>query len=437
MFHCRLLILLVTLMALSGRADESTDVTTLANLRGVFLAFLNYDGSKVLVQMRSGKIGLWDVASGKAVAGDLGSMQMKGNVFMAPGGTVFAAGYEEGGVRVFDATSAIAISPLLEMALINQWTNQMSCSPDLHTLLAFDADCRAQVFDIKSGRHLAQIAQTSEPVQVSETGMRCQFSDDGESCFILDPSGTLIRYSTADWKAAGKPMKHPSPEGYWYDFSLSRDGKFAITCSWPGENGPKGHLQLWDVQTAEPIGKRLEAQNGMGGRFLPGGKRLLVTPARGLAAVYELPGLKRLFDLPKHDEVESPSVRSTRDGQWLLTWGNSMLRLSDSFTGKVEGIQGSKAQVSKVMVSPDSKHCYAVYDNTAFFLDRQYDHYVMKLSLPKLNTVGTIRILDTLKSVDLSPDGSRLLIQQGWDDREQLRVFDAATMKEIMSPEAN
>jgi WD40 repeat protein len=437
MLHCRPLILLATMMVAFTPANENTGVTALTKLRGVSLAFLNHDGSKVVVQMRGGKIGLWDVTSGKAVAGDLGSMKMQGTVSMAPGGKIFAAGFAEGGVRIFDASSAVAISPLLKVALIEQYTNHVEFSPDLHTLLAFDADKRANVFDIESGRQLAQIAQASEPVEGSESGMQCQFSKDGKSCFILDPRGTLIRYNTADWKTVGKPMTHPNPAGYWYDFKLSRDGKFAITSDGPGENGPKGYLQLWDVQTTEPIGKSLEARNGLGGRFLPGGKRLLVTPSRGLAAVYELPGLERLFDLPKHDDVEGPSVRSTRDNQWFLTWGNSTLRVSDAFTGKVAGMQSSKAQVSNVLVSPDSKHCYAVYDNTAFFLDRQYDHYVMKRSLPKLNTVGTIRILDTLGSVSLSPDGSRLLIQQGWDDREQLRVFDAATMQEILPPQAD
>jgi hypothetical protein len=125
-------------------------------------------------------------------------------------------------------------------------------------------------------------------------------------------------------------------------------------------------------------------------------------------------------------------VTGTRDGQWLLTSGNAMLHVCDALTGKVEGFNSNKALVSNVLLSPDSRHCYVMYDNTAFFQERYHDHYVMKLSLPQLKTMASIRILDTLGSIELSPDGSRLLIIQGWNDREQVRIFDAGTLQEIL-----
>ncbi len=418
-------------MAAFALADEGTGTKSLANLHGVWRALLNHDGSKVLVQLREGEVGLWDVASGRPVTGDIGAMKVRGDVLMAPGATRFAAGFQDGTVRVFDASSEKAVSPELKVALLENGMDLMKFSPDLRTLVVFDADQRANVFDIESGRELALITPTSAQ-EANDDSMRCQFSNDGKSCFILEAGGTLVRYSTSDWKAAGKSMTHPNRDGYWFAFDLSRDGKYAITSDGPGENGPEGYLQLWDLQKEEPIGEALKAQNGLSGWFLPGGKRLLVTPSLGLAAVYGLPGLGRLFDLPRHDDVEGPRVTGTRDGQWLLTSGNAMLHVCDALTGKVEGFNSNKALVSNVLLSPDSRHCYVMYDNTAFFQERYHDHYVMKLSLPQLKTMASIRILDTLGSIELSPDGSRLLIIQGWNDREQVRIFDAGTLQEIL-----
>jgi hypothetical protein len=60
-------------------------------------------------------------------------------------------------------------------------------------------------------------------------------------------------------------MTHPNRDGYWFAFDLSRDGKYAITSDGPGENGPEGYLQLWDLQKEEPIGEALKAQNGLSG----------------------------------------------------------------------------------------------------------------------------------------------------------------------------
>lgn len=425
MFPCRPLILLITLMTAFAHADKSTDTTPLANLRDIWRAFFNHDGSRVLVQLRGGEAGLWDVASGRHVTGDIGAMKVRGDVLMAPGATRFAAGFQDGTVRVFDASSAKAISPELKVVRVESGMDPMKFSPDLRTLVVFDADQRANVFDVESGRELAQIAPTSAQ-EANEDSRRCQFSNDGKSFFILDTGGTLVRYNTSDWKAAGKPMTHPNRDGYWFAFDLSRDGKYALTSDGPGENGPKGYLQLWDLQKEEPIGEALKAQNGLSGRFLPGGKRLLITPSRGLAAVYGLPGLGRLFDLPRHDDVEGPRVTGTRDGQWLLTSGNAMLHVCDALTGKVEGFNSNKTLVSNVLVFPDSKHCYAVYNNTAF--EYHADYYVMKLGLPKLKTEASIRILSLVEHVELSPDGSRLLTMQG----DQLRVFDAATLQEIL-----
>jgi hypothetical protein len=53
------------------------------------------------------------------------------------------------------------------------------------------------------------------------------------------------------------------------------------------------------------------------------------------------------------------------------------------------------------------------------------------MSFPKLKITNSFRILDYVLSASLSPDGKRLMIQQGTTDQERLLFFDAATLKTL------
>jgi hypothetical protein len=75
------------------------------------------------------------------------------------------------------------------------------------------------------------------------------------------------------------------------------------------------------------------------------------------------------------------------------------------------------------MATPDSPSCFVVFDNTAFLLQGHHDYYIMKMSLSELNITASLRILDYLLSASLSPDGKRLMIQQGTTDQEWLPFF--------------
>ena len=118
--------------------------------------------------------------------------------------------------------------------------------------------------------------------------------------------------------------------------------------------------------------------------------------------------------------------------KWILSWGSD--RRLDSFdaaSGKLANNHLSSAVISKVLMAPDSASSYALFDNTAFLLQGHHDYYVMKMSLPELEITHSLRVLDYVLSVALSPDGKRLMIQQGTTDQERLRFFDAATLQPL------
>lgn len=430
LFHVCQASLLLGMFAWLGQAGAAED-QRLADLRGVWQARCNGDGSRVLVRMRRGELGLWDAESGRAVKGDLEQVTMKLPYFVEPTGRRFVASVGEGAVRVFDMTTGMAISPPIAIELLETERGSPAFSPDLSQVLLFDQKQQAQVFEVKSGQRIARLTLEKPNEDYDESGLAAKFAKDRPVCFVITNQGVLRRYDATTWKLAGEPMTHPNREGWHFSFNLSEDGQHAVTSDGPGENGPKGYLQLWDTQTSRPLGQALEATNGVSGRFLPSGKRLVVSPARGRAGVHEVPSLKRLFDLPEHDDVEGPKMKATPDGKGIFTWGYSgSVIFSDATTGKHLGSSSNRALLKDVLVTPDSKRAFLVYDNTAFLLQQHYDQYVIQVSLPDFEVKNSLRILGYLASVDLSPEGSRLIVIEGVTGKEQVRLFDATTLKE-------
>jgi WD40 repeat protein len=302
-------------------------------------------------------------------------------------------------------------------------------SPDGNTLLLF-SDKDAAVFESRSGKRIATIS-LGEAVSEEATGS-AHFAAAGSQCFLMDGSGIVTRYDTRDWKPAGAPMRHPKAESaYDLGFSVSDDGKWIATYDAPGENGPKSNLQVWDVTTNMAVGKPLTATNGMAGHFI-GNNRLLVLPARGEARVHELPSMKIAYPLRRHDDIEGPNTEISPDRKWILVWGSDRwLDLVDAASGKLVHNYQGPARISKVLMMPDSSGCYVVFDNSAFMTQNHHDHYVIKLGFPELAILKTFRILDFVLDVFLSPDGKRIMVQQGGSDRERLVFLNADTLQPI------
>lgn len=423
----RFLFCLISLGGLSvTRASWAEKV---GDLRGVEQASFNHDGSRVIVRQRKGEVGIWEVPGGALVAGDLGPNAAADGYVLSADGKLVVVGFKDGHTRAFNAATAKAISPMLDIPLKGQLQPAAVFSPDGAALLVF-AEKEAAVFNLPSGKRIATLPLEAGPNEdASGSGT---FAAGGDQCFVMDGAGSVTRYDTKDWKAMGKPMHHPAAESaYDFFFSVSDDGKYLATFDGAGENGPKGQLQVWDAPASKPLGKPLIAVNGLSGRFI-GPNRILATPGRGDATVRDLPSMKVAYSLRPHDDVDGPSAETSQDGKWILAWGrDKRFDLFDAATGKLASNHGGSATISKVMMTPDSSGCYVLFDNSAFLLQNHYDNYVIKLTFPELKITESLRILDFVLGSSLSPDGKRLLVQQGLTDQERLLFFDAATLKPL------
>ena len=399
------------------------------DLRGVFQADFNHDGSRVITRLRAGEIGLWDVAAGSRVEGDLAPALTSTCYEMSGDHRFVIVGFEKG-ARVFDCASAAAISPLLDVPLRDELVVPAVFAPDGNVIVIFE-ETQASVWNAKRGERVAAIPMAAGPYE--EAPPSAIFTADSTRCFLMDPNGTVTRYDTRTWKADGKPMRHPRFDtAYEFDFSASPDGKWLATFDDAGENGPKGQLQVWDVTTGRPLGAPLVNVNGFSARFLADPPRVLVEPARGPASVRALPSLKPLYPIAAHDEIDGPALAVSPNGKWLLAWGSDCtIALLDAATGKPQHHYSQKATIGRVLVAPDSMACYVRYDNSTFLNEGFQDNYVMRLSLPDLNVTASFRSLDFLRGATLSPDGRRLLLLEGGDDQERLRLFNATDLSAL------
>ncbi|HKP93343.1 MAG TPA: WD40 repeat domain-containing protein [Chthoniobacterales bacterium] len=409
----------------------------LGDLRSIYNPSFNQDGSRVIVGRESGVVQIWEVTTGKMVVGDVGQRPGTSGFLVSADGRRLVTGFTDGHSRVFDATTGKPLSPLLDLQPTFEHSPWALFSPDGATLLIF-GEREAVLFNIATGKRLATIPMgKAEDMQIEAGSAR--FAAGGALCFVLNSSGQVTRYDTKDGKPIGKPIQHP-PADSAMDFFLavSDDGKWLTTFDSPGENGPKGNLQVWDVGAEKPLGEPITAMNGLAARFLAN-NRVLVMPERGSESdgmnVYNLPSMKVAYTLRGPDDVDRAKTETSPDGKWLLTWAtyaaDRRLDLFDTETGKLAGALHSHVAISAVYMAPDSSGCYVAFDNSPFEEQGYHDYYVMKLHFPEMKITQSLRLTDNVSRIALSPDGKRFVVAHGEKDKERLFFYDAATLKPL------
>lgn len=425
-------ICIATAALLSGgaAAAQRDAAPRLADLNGVWDAQFNHDGSRVVVQLRAGTVGIWDVARGTQVRGDVPHSAKPARFSMSADGKLVAIAAASG-TRVYDAGSAKAVSPILDARLHGDASDSPLFSPDGETLAVW-AEGDVSLWNVRSGNLLARIAVAPRGDD-AELGKSIQFTRNGKHCFIMERPGYVTRYDAQTGKPSGEPMQHPAAESaYGFDFSASADGRWLATSDDPGENGPTAHLQLWDATAAKPVGEHLAAVNGFGVQFLAGLARVLITPARGDAHVRELPGGEVVFTARSHDEVDGPSAAVSADEKWILTWGASRrIDVHDAASGELKSNFSSGEPIAKVLFPADSSTCYVVFDRLVQFVRSYYETYIVKFKLPEMTPVVDLHIPDHLHRVSLSPDGRRILSVQGVTDKERIVIYDASSLQPL------
>src|SRR5664279_4304671 len=112
----RWLLLWASLSILSP-ALEAAESTRLGDLRGVWQANFNQDASRLVVRLRGGEFGLWDMKKGTPITGDPALKSLTNAFVLSPDSRKVLVGFKDGHARIFDTSSAAVLSPVLDLSL--------------------------------------------------------------------------------------------------------------------------------------------------------------------------------------------------------------------------------------------------------------------------------------------------------------------------------
>jgi WD40 repeat protein len=429
-------LLMLLMSTVIGFANPPSPPLSANSLRGVWKALFTEDSSTIVIQMRDGSVHLAKVATGELLPISSPLSTIRGTVTLNPLASKFAVANPTH-LQVFESTTGKALSPALAFETPES-DPVLVFSPDDRFLAALSPNHHVHVFETTTWKEIATMAPAVEGTSADneyEYQSPLLFSRDSQRLFFLSHTGYVQPINTKTWKAHGPILKHPHPDGYVFSQSLSPDDTQLITSDGPGENGPQGQLQLWDLASSKPIGAPISAQNGIGGTFLQPPDRLLLSQARGTGSVRQLPSFKKIYDLPAHDDVDGTHGQLTPDGQWLITSGSdTRLRLLDAQSGNEIATISLALRPESVLIEADSKHLLVTA--TELIQNDQthtqtWNTVLTRLSLPELNVHTTRQIPSFIGTPVLSSNGNHLIILEGGSDDERLVIFDPETLQPL------
>jgi WD40 repeat protein/serine/threonine protein kinase/predicted Zn-dependent protease len=262
-------------------------------LKGVVAAAFSPDGKTLVTGGRDRTAQLWDVPTGQPRGPalrhryEMTSFEptvLLGNaVAFSPDGKALATGSQDG-ARLWDVATGQPIGQLLEHT---SWVRALAFSPDGKTVLTGSGDHTARLWNAATGKPLGP------PLEHIDSITAVAFSPDGKT--LLTSYGGYLGearlWDAVTSKPIGVRMVHHTQVN---SAVFSPDGRTVLTGS------SDGSARLWDADNGKPIGEPLRYQKGVTSAvFSPDGRRILIAGRDKTAQLWDLPrGLQLGSPLP-------------------------------------------------------------------------------------------------------------------------------------------
>jgi len=270
-------------------------------------------------------------------------------VALSPDGQSILAGSEDGVARLWDVKSG---KPVAEFRGQKGRIGAVAFSPGSKRVLIGNEQQSAQLWDVGTGKPLGQRLHPQGNVVVAV------FGQDGKTLVTGGYDKTARLWNAATGEPLNEPLVH---NGLVTVAALSPDGKTLWTgCELnPQKFGERGYseLRLWDVATGKPLTEPLRQESWI--------RHLSFTPDQRSILVDSQP-VARLLDATTGRPRETPAgfgassvsiAAMSPDGRTVATVGpDRAVRLWDAATGQARGESlPHENQIRCVVFSPDGR----------------------------------------------------------------------------------
>jgi WD40 repeat protein len=334
-------------------------------------------GETLAVGDSRGRVGLWDVMSGRRTATlDEGGQVL--SVAFSPNGQTLAAADYRGYVRLWNVASGGLVATLDE----GRPVSSIAFSPDGRMLGAADYSGKIGLWDVASGRRTATLVEGGEALSVV-------FSPDGKTLAAGDYSGKAALWDVASRRRVATLNEGRPVSGV----AFSPEGKTLALGDYSGQVG------LWDMATDRQVTTLDEGGQVDTLMFSPDGKILAVGDYSGRVGMWDVASLRRAATLAEGGQVDS--VAFSPDGKTLAVGDyNGQVGLWDVASGRQPATFDEGHPVSSMAFSPRGK-ILGVGD---------YSGRVGLWDVASGRRTATLNERSSVYSVAFSPDGKILAV---------------------------
>lgn len=358
----------------------------------VLFADFSPDGGRVVTACQDGTARLWDARTGAPRGEPMPHEDHVGSAQFSPDGLRVVTASEDGTARIWDVQTSSARPERLEHG---EEVLSAELGPDGRFVLTRTYNQRALVWEAGSGATLGRLSGRGQLLAV-------RFLDDGRPAAMVESGGAVRVWDVRTDQALGPPLKHDTQILFG---RLSAAGEAALTVSRDGQ------VRVWEIRSGEVLASWRQAGEVRAADLSPDGRR--AATAEGSAVQIRDARTGREIGEPLRHQGDVASCAFSSNGRWLITFSGrkyEIVRVWDASGRAIGGPLRHPDSVRSAQIELEGGRVVTACEDGAA---RIWDLQTGQLLGDPMRHGGITPRDQQVHSVDLSPDGLRVVTQTG------------------------